>query len=67
MYELQPKCLINYSTIVGAKIKISIQPDPSRPDDLSIQYNTKTVFIAGEKMPGKCVYCTEYYLSAYMV
>ena len=53
MYEIQPKCFINYASIGGSKIKISVQPDPTRPNDLSVEYNTKTVFIAGEKMPGK--------------
>ena len=52
MYEIQPKCFINYTSIGGSKIKISVQPDPTRPSDLSVEYNTKTVFIAGEKMPG---------------
>ena len=49
---MQPKSFINYTTIVGEKIKISVQPDPSKPSDLAIEYNTKAVFIAGEKMPG---------------
>ena len=63
MYEIQPKSFINYVTIVGAKIKISVQPDPTRPSDLSVEYNTKTVFIAGEKMPGN--YIKKYNLNTF--
>jgi hypothetical protein len=54
VYELQPKAFISAGFVLsGPKLKISVQPDPTRPSSLDVSYNTKATYTAGEIMPGK--------------
>ncbi|XP_060561375.1 structural maintenance of chromosomes flexible hinge domain-containing protein 1-like [Ruditapes philippinarum] len=52
VYELQPKAFISAGFVLsGPKLKISVQPDPTRPSSLDVSYNTKATYTAGEIMP----------------
>ncbi|XP_053383340.1 structural maintenance of chromosomes flexible hinge domain-containing protein 1-like isoform X2 [Mercenaria mercenaria] len=52
LYELQPKAFISAGFVLsGPKLKISVQPDPTRPSNLDVSYNNKATYTAGESMP----------------
>ncbi|WAR15910.1 SMHD1-like protein [Mya arenaria] len=51
-YEVQPKAFISTSFVLsGPKLKISIQPDPTRPASLNVVYNTKLTLVVGQSLP----------------
>ncbi|KAL4217928.1 inactivation of X chromosome by DNA methylation [Mactra antiquata] len=51
VYELQPKAFVMSSTVIpGPKLKVSIQPDPTRACSLNVSYDTKATYVAGDKM-----------------
>lgn len=51
---MQPKAFISAGFILsGPKLKISVQPDPTRPSNLDVVYDPKATYTAGEDMPGK--------------
>ena len=52
-YILQPKAFISTGFVLsGPKLKIVVQPDPSRPSSLNVEYDTKYTLIVGQSMPG---------------
>ncbi|KAL3892332.1 hypothetical protein ACJMK2_004548 [Sinanodonta woodiana] len=50
-YEFQPKAFRSNGVIAGPKLKIMVQPDPTRPSEMKVEYDNKAAFVVGEKMP----------------
>lgn len=53
VYEIQPKALIGRQTISGPKMKISIQPDTSKPMALQVEYDRRSKYVVNEPLPGE--------------
>ncbi|CAH1772323.1 unnamed protein product, partial [Owenia fusiformis] len=51
LYEVQPKAFIGRNCISGPKIRISIQPDSSKPSELVVEYDKNVEFNIGGVLP----------------
>ena len=45
---MQPKAFVGKGTISGPKIKVSIQPDATKPVALAVEYNRNTTYTVGD-------------------
>ena len=43
-------------TISGPKIKVSIQPDATKPVSLAVEYNKNAKYHVGENFAGMCMF-----------
>lgn len=51
-YEIQPKAFIPEGAILGPKLRIHVQPDPTRPTEMKVDFERNASFVVGEKVPG---------------
>ena len=53
MFEIQPKAFLGRTTLSGPKLKISIQPDATKPTKLDVAYDKGRKYVVSEIFPGK--------------
>ena len=50
---MQPKAFMGRSTMIGPRLKITIEADSNKAVSLELQYDQSCQHIAGESLPGK--------------
>lgn len=55
-YQLEFKGSFNKKPIPGPSVNLTVLPDPNKPVSLSVRYDTRAKFPAGDKFPGLHLY-----------
>ena len=68
MYEIQPKAFIGRNTLVGPKLRVSIQADFLKPVSLTVDYNKAAIYKAGQALPGESTkHTTSFFLGLFPI
>ena len=53
VYDIQAKAFVGRSVLSGPKLKVAIQPDPTRPVSVKVDYDSAEEYIVGQTLPGE--------------
>ena len=52
VYELQAKAFVGRNILSGPKLKVAIQPDPTKPISINVEYDETVTCVVGQNLPG---------------
>ncbi|ESO82055.1 hypothetical protein LOTGIDRAFT_135415, partial [Lottia gigantea] len=55
VYEIQPKAFLQKGMLSGPRVRISVQSDPTRAFELTVDYNKSSEITVGQTLPDFCV------------